>query len=445
MINILYVIWSLGLGGAEQVVISLARGLDKSKFRPFICCLNDEGRFAEELKKEGIKVVALNKAKGIDFSLISKLVRVIRENNIQIVHTHLWGANFWGRFAASAAKVPVVVTEHNVDVWKSSLHFMIDRFLFKKTDCFIAVSETVREFYVQKLGVEKDLIKVVYNGVDVRSVDEGRGTMDEGRKDEGRKTKDERRNALREEFGIKSDEKVIAIIGRLVPQKGIAFFLEALKELLNANSHESLPDRQAGNANGRELNKIKVLIVGEGPERERLTSQVSRFTLEDKVIFTGFRKDIQEILSITDILVLPSSREGLPMILLEAMGAGAIVVATRVGGTPELVQDGVNGFLVESGDVSGLAQKIEYVLSELSKSEVGGLKDEGRKDEGREDKARETKDERRETMDETREMKDEGRRTIEEIRNNAKRTVEEKFSLKKMIQEHEGIYLSLSA
>ena len=131
MINILYVIWSLGLGGAEQVVISLARGLDKSKFQPFICCLNGEGRFAEELKKEGIQVFALNKVKGIDFSVVPKLVRIIRENNINVVHTHLWGANFWGRFAANAAKVPVVITEHNVDVWKSPLHFLIDRFLFK--------------------------------------------------------------------------------------------------------------------------------------------------------------------------------------------------------------------------------------------------------------------------------------------------------------------------
>jgi glycosyltransferase involved in cell wall biosynthesis len=424
MINVLYVIWSLGLGGAEQVVISLAKGLDRNKFKPFVCCLNDEGRFAEEVKKEGIQVIALNKAKGIDFSLISKMVRVIKENNIQIIHTHLWGANFWGRFAASAAKVPVVVTEHNVDVWKSSLHFMIDRFLFRKTDCFIAVSETVRNFYAQKLGIEKEEIRVVYNGVDT--------TMSQGH--------NVTRSQVKASLGVKEDEKVIAVIGRLVPQKGMAFFLEALREMFNANLRES-------NANGRGLDKIKVLIVGEGPLLESHKSQVASHKLNDKVKFLGFRKDIQEILSITDILVLPSSREGLPMILLEAMGAGAIVIATRVGGTPELVQDGVNGYLVEYGDISGLREKLEDILSTVNGSQTieKTTMDDGRwtKDEGRKDETRETKDEGR--KDETRETKDEGREdekdlSLKKIRENARKTVEERFSLKKMVEEHEGIY-----
>lgn len=157
------------MGGAEQVVISLAKGLDKSRFRPFVCCLNDEGSFAEELKKDGIEVFAIKKSRGLDFSVVPKLVKIIRENDIQVVHTHLWGANFWGRFAAGAAGVPVVVTEHNVDVWKSWFHFLIDRYLFVKTACFIAVSETVRTFYSQKLGTGKDKIRVVYNGINIVS------------------------------------------------------------------------------------------------------------------------------------------------------------------------------------------------------------------------------------------------------------------------------------
>lgn len=401
MINVLYIIWSLGLGGAEQVVISLVRGLDKSKFQPFVCCLNDEGRFADELKKEGIKVIALNKAKGIDFSLISKIIRVIRENNIQIIHTHLWGANFWGRFAASAAKVPVVVTEHNVDIWKSPLHFMIDKFLFKKTDCFIAVSETVRDFYAKKLRVDSDLIKVVYNGIKVNSLEDRREKIEERREkdDNGRQTTDDRQDTLRGELGIKSDEKVIALIGRLVPQKGILFFLNAMNEVF-VHRPSSIDYR------------LKILIVGEGPLKNSLQSMVHSpqyKNIEEKIVFTGFRKDIPEILSITDILVLPSSREGLPMILLEAMSAGAIVIATRVGGTPELVQDGVNGFLVEYGDNLGLAQKIEYVLGELNKSEI-------------------------------RNSKSEKNLAINQIKENARKTVEEKFSLKKMIEEHERIY-----
>jgi glycosyltransferase involved in cell wall biosynthesis len=358
MINILYVIWSLGLGGAEQVVISLAKGLDRSKFRPVICCLNDEGIFAGELKKDGIEVFAIKKAKGLDFSVVPKLVKIIRENNIRIVHAHLWGANFWGRFAAKAAKVPVVVTEHNVDVWKSPFHFWIDRYLFKGTSCFIAVSETVRGFYAEKLGVAKEKIRVVYNGIS--TVGELRVASCE----------------LKKEFGIREGEKVVSVIGRLVAQKGVGFFLETFSKMA--------------------VDKVKVLIVGEGPEKKVLELRVSSCELKNKVVFTGFRRDVKDILGITDILVLPSTREGLPMILLEAMAAGAIVVATRVGGTPELVTDGVNGFLVASGDGDGLRKKLEFVLSASA--------------------------------------------TNDEIRRAAKKTVEEKFSLQRMVMEYEAIY-----
>ncbi len=375
-INILYVIWSLGLGGAEQVVKSLVKGLNKAKFRPFICCLNDEGRFADELKAQGIQVFALNKKRGIDFSVVPKLVKIIKENNINVVHTHLWGANLWGRLAANEAHIPVVVTEHNVDVWKNPIHFVIDRFLFRKTDCFVAVSEMVRGFYSQKLGVTREKIEVVYNGVEIKVPQCPCAPVPQQKN-------------IKNELGINDDEKVIAVIGRLVPQKGIEFFLNAMKGVFN--HRPSTID-----------NRLKILIVGEGPLLNNLKLKVKNEKLEDKVEFLGFRKDIPEILSITDILVLPSSREGLPMILLEAMAAGVIVVATRVGGTPELLQDGFNGFLIEYGDAVGLEKEIQHIL----------------------------------TMDE---------RTRDEIIGNAKNTVKDKFSLEKMVVEHERIYQQLIA
>ncbi|MFH0896368.1 MAG: glycosyltransferase [Bacteroidota bacterium] len=402
MINILYVIWSLGLGGAEQVVINLAKGLDKTKFQPFVCCLNDEGQFADVLKKEGIQVFALTKARGLDFSVIPKLVKIIKENNIQIVHTHLWGANFWGRMAAKSASVPVVITEHNVDEWKSPLHFLIDRFLFKKTDCFIAVSAAVRSFYSAKLRVPAEKIKVVYNGI-------------QANESQGHKVT---KSQVKASLGIKDDEKVIAIIGRLVSQKGHEFFLKAFARLVS--SRLSLEDASREPFRQGLASKVKALIVGDGPLKNSLQSTVHSQQLEEKVKFLGLRKDVPEILSITDILVLSSTREGLPMILLEAMAAGVIVVATRVGGTPEVVEDGVNGYLVESGDVEGLRRKIEYVLK--------------------------ADDDSRSNLDNVENSPFRQGSTslgIDEIRNNARKTVEEKFSLGKMVGEHEEIYLKI--
>lgn len=370
-INILYIIWSLGLGGAEQVVINLARGLDRSKFQPFVCCLNDKGTFASVLESSGIKVYEIRKKPGLDFSVVPKIVNIIRENNIDVVHTHLWGANFWGRFAARAAGVPVVATEHNVDVWKTPVHFMIDRYLFGKTSALIVVSDEVGRFYSKKLRVPVEKIRVVYNGVDIERIEGGSG-------------KGEERKRLKEQMGIEEGERVVSTIGRLVPQKGIEFLLRAVEIMPNDNSPE-----------------FKVLIVGDGPLLQSLKSKVSSSKLKGKVIFTGFRKDIPEILKMIDILALPSLREGLPMILLEAMAAGCVVVATRVGGTPELVEDGVNGFLVYPKDPAVLADKLSYIL------------------------------------------KNQGR--LDTVRSAARQTVEGKFNLKKMVWEHEGIYIQLAS
>lgn len=362
-INILYIIWSLGLGGAEQVVINLTKGLDRNKFQPFICCLNNEGEFVDGVKSLGIKVFALNKIRGIDFSVIPKLVRIIRENNIQIVHTHLWGANFWGRWAAKVAGVPVIIaTEHGIQEYRTRLHFFIDRRLSRFTDKIIFVSDFVREKYWKKISADYGKTIVVYNGIDISAFGKRSGDI-----------------FLRKEFGINDSERIISCIGRLAEEKGQAFLIDTLAKLNDG--------------------RMKVLMVGTGPLLQRLKSQVNGYKLDDKVIFTGLRKDVPGILDLTDILVLPSKREALPIILLEAMAAGVIVVATKVGGTPEVIQDSVNGFLVEYGDVEGLKNRLISIL----KMENGESK-------------------------------------IEEIRLAAKKTVEEKFSLKKMIEKHEKIY-----
>lgn len=328
-IKILYVIWSLGLGGAERVVISLAKGLDKTKFQPTVCCLNGKGAFAHELEELGIKVIALNKKAGIDISVASKIIKVIKNNKIDIVHTHLWGANFWGRIAAKLAGVKgIIVTEHNTDVWKSRLYFMFDKLLSRWTDRIIVVSNSVKDFYVSK-GIDEKKIEVIYNGVEIEKL-------------QGCK---ETRTLIKKEFGIKDDEKVLAIIGRLVPQKGHKYLFEALSQL-----------------NGSY--KIKLLVVGAGPIEKDLRSTVCGLQLQGKVIFTGLREDVKDILSITNVLVMPSTREGLPMVALEAMAQGVPVIATKVGGVPDLVSDNETGILVESNNHFALKEALSKIIED---------------------------------------------------------------------------------
>ncbi|MBI4982252.1 MAG: glycosyltransferase, partial [Candidatus Omnitrophica bacterium] len=329
-LNVLFVIPSLELGGAERVVINLAKGLDRKIFNPMVCCLNEKGRFAEELEKEKIKVIALNKKGPLDLSIISKLVKVMKKNQVDVVNTHLWGANFWGRIAAQKAGVKTVIaTEHNVDVCKNWLYFVLDRWLSYKTDKIITVSKSVKEFYVSK-GIPEKKIEVVYNGIDIKQIRPSQGTSSV--------------LSIRHEFGISTDEKVLAVIGRLVPQKGHKYLFDALYQL-----------------DGRY--NVKLLVVGDGPLKEDLQSTVHSQQLNDKVIFTGLRKDISEILGITDILVMPSTREGFGMVLAEANACNKPVVAYDIEGVRDVVQSGKNGILVQPNNVNDFAKAIIELLS----------------------------------------------------------------------------------
>ncbi len=326
-VNILYVIWSLGLGGAERVVINLAKGLDKSKFNPVIACLNDKGPFASEVEKEGIEVIALNKKPGLDLTIIPKLIAVIKKYHINIVNTHLWGANFWGRIAARLVGVKVVIaTEHNVDIWKTPLHLSLDRFLSHHTDRIIAVSNSVKDFYTSR-GISADKIQVIYNGI--ASVGAGKAT----------------RSEMRQALGITEGETTLAVIGRLVEQKGHRYFLYVLKELLR-------------------YNRVRGLIVGAGPLEAELRKFSQTIGLNGNVIFTGLRQDVPEMMKAIDILVMPSLREGLPIIALEAMVSGKPVVATHVGGVAEVVVDGETGLLVPPADEKGLTSALSRLIQD---------------------------------------------------------------------------------
>ena len=322
MKNVLYIIWSLTQGGAERVVINLAKGLDKTRFRPVVCCLNEPGEYAGELESLGIKVISLNKKPKLDLGIIAKLSNVMADERIDIVHTHLWTASFWGRIAARIAHVSVViVTEHNLDTWKGIFHRLSDRFLSLWTDKIIAVSQSVKRFYVEKIGISQGKIEVIYNGIEID------------------KFKSEIRNS-------KFDgPTTLAIIGRLVEQKGHRYLFEALSSL-----------------NGKY--RVKLMVVGDGPIKDNLQSTVAALQLEDKVVFSGFRNDVSQILKSVDILVIPSLREGLPIIALEAMAAGVPVVATNVGGNSEVVIDGVTGLIVEPKNPSALANAISSLAQD---------------------------------------------------------------------------------
>ncbi|MBI3999974.1 MAG: GT4 family glycosyltransferase PelF [Candidatus Omnitrophica bacterium] len=327
--RVLYLIWSLDLGGAEQVVMDLARKLNKQDFKPVICCLNEKGRYAPILEREGIKVFALDKKPKFDPWLLPKLIRLIKDERIDLIHTHLFTANLWGRLAAKFTGTPVIASEHGMDRWRTKFHTALDRSLVKTAKKIVFVSEAVRQFYVAKNPSLNGKSRVIHNGIDVAHFQ-----------------KPLEIESVRKSLGLNHQEKVIGIVGRLVPEKAHVDFVEAIQLL------------------SEEQKDILGLIVGEGELLELLKGQVEETGLQKHILFAGFRSDLATLYKAMDVLVLCSLREGFPLTILEGMAAGVPIVATSVGGVGELIKDREDGVLVPPGNPAALAQAISNVLSD---------------------------------------------------------------------------------
>ena len=317
--KILYVIWSLDLGGAEQVVMNLALNLNPEHFEPAVCCLNEKGRFASRLEEKGIRVFELRKKPSFDWQVIGKLVSLIRREKINLVHTHLFTANFWGRIAAGIARVPVISTEHNVDVWKKWPHFAADRILSKFNKKIVFVSHGVEKFYREKLPHLNGKSRILYNGIETKRFEYILGLP-------------------------VSDLKTVGTAGRLVPQKAQIEFIKAISILIKRGK------------------KIRGLIVGDGPLKVSLEESVQKYGMSEHIVFSGFSSEMENVYRTMDVFVLPSFREGFPMTILEAMAAGVPVVATRIGGVDECIDHGSDGFLIPTRDPHAIAEAVEAIL-----------------------------------------------------------------------------------
>jgi glycosyltransferase involved in cell wall biosynthesis len=323
-LTVLYVIWSLQMGGAERVVADLARSLDRRVFRPLVCCLNFKGHLAEPLERDGVPVYSLGKRPKLDLAVLLKLVRLMRRENVAVVHTHLWTSSFWGRLAAALARVPVVVvTEHNLDTWRRTHHLLADRLLGRVTDDWVFVSREVESFYRSRLEIPPDRGHVVHNGIDLAPL---RRPVD--------------RAAARARLGLPADARVAGVVGRLEARKGHRFFLEAMA---------AVAAREPGTLG---------LIVGDGKEREEILARRDALGLAETVRLVGYWPDLAEALAALDVFVLPSVMEGHPLAILEAMAAGKPVVATEVGGNAEAVEHGRTGLLVPPEAPGPLAEAI---------------------------------------------------------------------------------------
>lgn len=346
-IKVLRVLPSLEMGGVEKTLISLLPRLKEKGIAVKVCTLYRRDILADEMERAGIPVINIGMRARMDVDLkylkgIIRLARFIKRERFHIVHTHLYRANTPGRIAAMLARVPVIIAnEHNVDSWKNTAQRRMDRMLARFTDRIIVVSRRVKEFYVEEVGIPEKKVEVIYNGVDLNRFEK---KVDKQKK--------------RRELGLPGDAPLVGTVGRLQPQKDHKTFLKASSLIL------------------KKFPRVRFLIVGGGSLRKELEAFTKELGIEKNVHFLGERKDIEEILPLIDIFVLSSAREGFPITVLEAMAYGLPVVATKVGGNPELVKDRETGFLVSPEDSWLLAEKIMCLLKDRKLSR--GLGERGR-------------------------------------------------------------------
>ena len=328
--KILHLISSRGLYGAERVALDLSKGLKRNGHESTIGVIrnshNPHVEVADEARKNAIGTVIFPCEAKLDVRLIFRIREYAKRNHISLMHCHGYKSNFYGLFAIPK-NIPIVTTNHNwlASHWRLRAYRRFDSLLIRYFTRIIAVSEGVREEML-RYGVPGEKIRVIDNGIDLTRFSD---TISPA--------------TIREEFGIKKGVTVIGTVGNLGAEKGHVYLLQAAKEIVN--SAES----------------VKFIFVGDGPLRAYLENEASELGIGDSVIFTGFRTDIPNLLSTMDIFVLPSVTEGLPMVLLEAMAAKKVIVATRVGAISKVVNNG-GGILVEPRDVAGLQNAILSLL-----------------------------------------------------------------------------------
>jgi glycosyltransferase involved in cell wall biosynthesis len=264
-----------------------------------------------------------------------KLYRLMKRERPDIVHTHTAKAGALGRVAARLAGVPIVVHTFHGSVFKgyfdgasSRVFQLIEKGLVSLSDMVVAVSPLVAEELEQRGIAPREKVEVVYLGLELdrfQNVAKHRGE-------------------LRRELGISPDVPLIGSVGRLVPIKDIPTLLRAMKSVGASHLDASL------------------LVIGDGPERPRLELEAYRLGVSSKVRFLGFRRDLERVYADIDVAVNCSVNEGTPVALIEAMSAGVPVVATSVGGTPDLLLNGLLGRLVPSVDPSRLSEAICEVV-----------------------------------------------------------------------------------
>jgi glycosyltransferase involved in cell wall biosynthesis len=339
-LKILYLAQHLTMGGAEELLLGIATHLPPERFDVVVGCLTREGLIAAELRRANVRVVLLPGQPGLrDPGAFARLVRFIRRERPDVVHTFLLSAGLYGRLAAWLAGAPAIYhAEQNIYARKSARHLLLERFLAERTSRVIACCRAVGEHYQRQVGLASGRLEIIYNAVDFSAV-----------------TPRSDRVAARAELGYGPDDLVLGTIGRLTEQKGHDLLLEAFARLDPC------------------LSPLKLFVAGQGPDRAALEQRAARLGLAQRVQFLGVRRDRDVLFAAMDLFILPSRWEGLSLALVEAAGVGLPIMVTDVGGNAEVVAAEPGVWLVAPADVAALTDTLRAALPAIETWRADGV------------------------------------------------------------------------
>ena len=344
-------------GGTEKNTIYSIQALDKTKFSIDIAMGRESDfSYARNVLPEVNEIIMIKKLDN-DFNPVKnlkalyKIFKLMRRNRYAVVHTHQCKASILGCFAAKFAKVPIVIFGLHGDylenprftgLWRK-IYKLIEQIAVKCATMFISVGEELQERYINRYGLSSSRCEVVRSGMELANFYKATTFSQEKIKQK------------KEELNIKPEELVIGKVSSLELRKGYKFAIRVAEKIIRGNNRN-----------------IKFLFVGEGDQRAELEGMVKGLGLDDRIIFTGFRSDVDELMAIFDIFIFTSLMEGLPQVLVQAAAAGRPIVSFEVEGAKEIIKDGINGFIVPFGDIDGLAEKTNYLLSNPEKAKEMG-------------------------------------------------------------------------
>lgn len=330
--TVCHVIHALGVGGAEMLVDVMVRQLH-TDYRCVVAVLDEVGVLGEQLRADGFVVEHLHRQPGIDRGCARRLDAFARSHNVDLLHAHQYTPFFQAMLSRGLmGRRPVLLTEHgrHVPDLPSRKRSLVNRLLLRKQDRLIGCGGAVRQALIDNEGLPAQRVDVIYNGVDL---------------DAFAAAGHDARNRIRREFGWNDDHFVMVQVARLHELKDHQTALQAIAQLR------------------RTVPQARLLIVGEGDTRPEIEATIRQQQLGDHVRLAGSRGDVADLLAAADAFLMSSISEGIPLTIIEAMAAELPVVSTAVGGIPEMITHGQNGFLAPARDFNQLSRSLVDLAS----------------------------------------------------------------------------------